>query len=193
MLEPVLERGVVEQGHIATQHARNLGIDLVTPFMQLGDTQVRVGLTARAHLLEQFEQGKKPGLGAHESPFTQACEPCQGAFGSRGQVKVGFIGAAGIKLAQPSFFVRRPVVQVVLRGLGKQLFAVTLAQAKQAVFQHLRKIGLGHHPHVRHDEYAMQKAGNQRCVLGHQQTPGGMLATQHFQRGVVEVNVALPQ
>ena len=52
LLEAVLDRRVVQQRHVARQHAGDLGIQLVALLAQILDPLDRVGLGARADLLQ---------------------------------------------------------------------------------------------------------------------------------------------
>jgi hypothetical protein len=192
LLKAVTQRAVVEHRHVARQHARDLGIDVVTAALQLGDARLRVGFAAFAHLLEQLEEGEQARLGADEAARGKRIEPGDGLLGGRREVEMRFVRALRVELAQPALVVGRPVVEVVERRFREQLGAAAIAQRKQLVFQRFGQIRLCHHPHIRSDEHALQEARHQRSVIRTQQPPGRMILAQQVEGGVVEAHQRKP-
>jgi hypothetical protein len=151
-----------------------------------------VGLAALAHLLEQLEQGQQARLGADEAAFGKRLQPGDRLLGGRHEVEMRFVRALRVELAQPALVVRRPVVEVVERRFRESRGAEALAQAIELVFERFGQSACAHHPHIRRDEHALQKARHQRRVLGAQQAPGRVALAQQFEGGVVEAHRSNP-
>ncbi len=165
LLKAILQRRVIQQRHIARQHASDLGIDLIAFSVQFGNALGRIGLTTLAHLLEQVEQREQARFGTDELPFGKLCQPGDGLLGRGRQIELRLVGAGLVKLAQPALIRRCPVVQVFERGLGKRRFAQLQTQGVQLIFQHLGQIRRRHHPHIGGHEHPVQKARHQRCMI----------------------------
>jgi hypothetical protein len=71
LLKAVLDRRVVQQRHVASQHAGDLGVERVALLAQVGEPLGRVGLGAGADLLQQREQRQQSRFGADERPLGQ--------------------------------------------------------------------------------------------------------------------------
>ena len=186
LLKTLLERRLVQQRNVACQHLRDFGIDFIAACLQFGNTGLRVGFAAFAHLLEQAEHRQQPRFGADEAAFGQRRQPGNCLFGGRRQVELRLVRACPIELAKPALVVGGPVVEVVDGGLGKGLRAQPLAHAKQLIVQRLGQISLRHHANIGRDEHALQKARHQRRVIRTQKTPGGVALAQQVERCVIK-------
>ena len=185
LLKAVLQRGVVQQRHIARLHPGDFGVDFSALFLQLGDALGRVGFAALAHLFEQVKQREQARLGAHELPLAQLRQPGNGLFGGGRQIELGLVCARAVKLAQPALVVRSPIVQILQRRLRESGFTQVQAQGIQGIFQRLGQIRRRHHPHIGHHEHPVQKAGHQRRMVRAQQPPRRVVAAQGVKGGVV--------
>ena len=186
LLEAVLDGRVVEQGHLARQRTLDLGVQFVALAAQLVHPLERIDLGAGADLFEQRKQRHQPRFGADEGALGQRLKPGQRLLGGRRQVELRLVRARLVELAQPTLVGRGPIVQVVQRRFGVSLGAQLLAQREQLVLQQLRQIGFAHHPHIRHNEHAVQEAGHQRGVGRSEQAPRGMALTQRDQQRVIK-------
>jgi hypothetical protein len=106
LLEAVLDRRVVQQRHVAGQHAGDLGVERVALLAQVLDPLDGVGLGAGADLLQQREQREQARLGADERALGQRQQPGDGLLGGGRQVELRLVGARLVELAQPAL-VRR--------------------------------------------------------------------------------------
>ena len=185
LLEPLFHGRVVQQADVTALHAHNFCVNLVAALAQLGQTGIHIGLAAHAHLLEQLKQGQQARLGADKRTLTQTQQPRQGALGSRRQIKMRFVRARRVVLAQPTFVIGGPVIEVLVRGLGVGAVAQAFTQAKQGVLQCLHQVGLRHDAYVGRDEHPVQKARHQRRMLRCQQAPGRVLRAQCGEGAVV--------
>jgi len=186
LLEAVLQRRVVQQRHVASQHPRNLGVDIIALLVQFRHALGRVGLAAFAHLLEQIEQRQQTRFGADELPLGQLRQPGDRLLGGRRQVELRLVRARTVELAQPALVGRGPVVQVFQCRFGECGFAQVQAQGVQLVFQRLGQIRRRHHPHIGYHEHPMQKARHQRRMIRTQQPPRGVVGAQGVEGGEVE-------
>jgi hypothetical protein len=142
LLEPVFEGGVGQHGNVAVFDPGDVRIDLFTPLGQLGNACIRIGLGALAHLPQEFEQGQQARFRPHEGALGQARQPGNRLFGGGGQIEMGFVRSGGIKLAQPPFFVVRPVVEVLLGRFGECVIPQALPQGEQFILQRFHQVGL---------------------------------------------------
>ena len=190
LLEAVFQRRAIEHRHVTGNNAGDLGVDLVAALVQLGNAQLRVGLAALAHLLEQFEQRQQARLGADKAALSQRSQPGDRLLGRRRQVEMRLIRTMRVELAQPALFGRGPVVEVIERRFREGLGADALAQREQFVFKRLRQIRLHQRPHVGYNKHALQETGDQRRMIRTQQPPGRVALAQQVKGGVVEAHTS---
>lgn len=81
---------------------------------------------------------------------------------------MGFIRVDRVELAQPPFVTLRPAVQILCGTFWKGILAQRIAQSVEVILQFGDQFRLRYRAQIRLYKGLLQKAGNQRGVVGTQ-------------------------
>ena len=166
LLEPILERGVVEQWNVTTVRALDFAVQRIATLVELSDPYLRIGFGALAHLSQQLEQRQQARFGPNEAALRERGEPGDCLLGGRRQIELRLVGVLPVELAQPSLLGAGPVVEIVERTTRKRILPRTFPQRVELVLQCLGQVTLRQEPLVGRDEHAVEKACRERRVVG---------------------------
>src|SRR5262249_4299338 len=107
------------------------------------------------------------------------------SLGGWSYVEMNFVDVWRIIFAQPSVFVGGPDIEIMRRFTREHLFAKIGPQRVKIILQPHCELRLRKCADVRPDKSLVQKADNQRRMIGNEQPPRWVPPPERFERAII--------